>query len=145
MVLAINGGVLGAGVGAIILYAVLGVLLMLLGFYCVDLTTPGPLSRQVRAGLPGAVAVTAAGMLGISFVVLASIISSSGVLADGLASTAVWGIIGVFAQVLGARLLEWVTGIDMRALLAAERMTAQAWLVAIVHVALGLVVAAAVI
>ena len=36
--------VIGRGIGAIILYAIVGVLLMLLGFYAVDITTPGPLN-----------------------------------------------------------------------------------------------------
>ena len=50
MNVALDGAVMGAaGLGAILLYAVLGVLLMLLGFFAVDLTTPGPLNRQVRA------------------------------------------------------------------------------------------------
>ena len=145
MVLALDGAVIGAGIGAILLYAVLGVLLMLLGFFAVDLTTPGPLNRQVRAGAPNAVIVTAAGMVGIAFIVVVSIYASSGALLDGLLTTLIFGVIGVVAQVLGARLLEWVTGIDMGAVLAAESVRAQAWLVAAVHVALGLVVAVAIL
>jgi len=143
--LALDGAVIGTGIGAILLYAVLGVILMLLGFYAVDLTTPGPLNRQVREGRPNAVLITAAGMVGISFIVVVSIYQSSGTLLDGLLSTLIFGVIGVVAQVLGARLLEWVTGIDMGATLAAEVIRAQGWLVAAVHVALGLVVATAII
>jgi uncharacterized membrane protein YjfL (UPF0719 family) len=143
--LALDGAVIGTGIGAILLYAVLGVILMLLGFYAVDLTTPGPLNRQVREGRPNAVLITAAGMVGIAFIVVVSIYQSSGTLLDGLLSTLIFGVIGVIAQVLGARLLEWVTGIDMGATLAAEVVRAQGWLVAAVHVALGLVVATAII
>ena len=145
MKLALDGAVIGTGIGAILLYAVLGVILLLLGFYAVDLTTPGPLNRQVREGRPNAVLITAAGMVGISFIVVVSIYQSSGTLLDGLLSTLIFGVIGVVAQVLGARLLEWVTGIDMGATLAAEVIRAQGWLVAAVHVALGLVVATAII
>jgi uncharacterized membrane protein YjfL (UPF0719 family) len=143
--LALDGTVIGTGIGAILLYAVLGVLLMLLGFFAVDLTTPGPLNRQVRAGAPNAVLVTAAGMVGIAFIVVVSIYTSTGDLLDGLLSTLIFGIVGVVAQVLGARLLEWVTGIDMGRMLAAEAVQAQAWLVGAVHVALGLVVAVAIL
>ena len=42
--------VIGRGIGAILLYAVVGVLLMLLGFYAIDITTPGKLNRMVRDG-----------------------------------------------------------------------------------------------
>ena len=144
-VAALDGAVIGTGIGAILLYAVLGVLLMLLGFFAVDLTTPGPLNRQVREGKPNAVIITAAGMVGIAFVVVVSIYVSSGALLDGLLTTLIFGVIGVVAQVLGARLLEWITGIDMRAVLAGETTVPQAYLVAAVHVALGLVVAVAII
>ena len=98
--LALDGAVIGTGIGAILLYAVLGVLLMLLGFFAVDLTTPGPLNRQVRAGAPNAVLVTAAGMVGIAFIVVVSIYTSTGDLLDGLLSTLIFGIVGVVAQVL---------------------------------------------
>ena len=89
--------------------------------------------------------VTAAGMVGIAFIVVVSIYTSTGDLLDGLLSTLIFGIVGVVAQVLGARLLEWVTGIDMGGMLAAEAVRAQAWLVGAVHVALGLVVAVAIL
>ena len=145
MVLALDGAVIGTGIGAILLYAVLGALLMLLGYFAVDLTTPGPLARQIREGRPNAVLVTAAGMIGIAFIVVVSIYQASGVLLDGLLSTLIFGVVGVLAQVLAARLLEWVTGIDMRAVLADEVVRAQGWLVGAVHVALGLVVAVAII
>lgn len=145
MTLALDGAVIGTGIGAILLYAVLGVLLMLLGFYAVDLTTPGPLNKQVREGRPNAVIITAAGMVGIAFIVVVSIYTSSGALLDGLLTTLIFGVIGVVAQVLGARLLEWITGIDMRAVLAGETTMPQAYLVAAVHIALGLVVAVAII
>jgi len=143
--LALDGAVIGTGIGAILLYAVLGVLLMLLGFFAVDLTTPGPLNKQVKEGRPNAVIVTAAGMVGIAFIVVVSIYSSSGALLDGLLTTLIFGVVGIVAQVLGARLLEWVTGIDMKALLAAETTVPQTYLVAAAHVALGLVVAVAII
>ena len=145
MTFALDGTVIGTGIGAILLYAVLGVLLMLLGFFAVDLTTPGPLNRQVREGRPNAVLVTAAGMVGIAFIVVMSIYVSSGALLDGLLTTLIFGVIGVVAQVLAARLLEWVTGIDMGVVLAADTVRAQAWLVAAVHIVLGLVVAVAIL
>ena len=145
MSLALDGALIGTGIGAILLYAVLGVLMMLLGFYAVDLTTPGPLNRQVREGKPNAVIITAAGMIGIAFIVVMSIYISSGDLLDGLLTTLIFGVIGIIAQALAARLLEWVTGIDMAAVLAGERTMPQAYLVAAAHIALGLVVSVAIL
>ncbi len=137
--------VIGRGIGAILLYAVLGVLLMLLGFYAVDLTTPGPLNRQVRAGAPNAVLVTASGMVATAFIVVVAIYSSSGDLLQGLLASLIFGIVGIVAQVLGARLLEWVTGIDVGEVLAADVLRPQAYVVAAAHLALGLVVAVAIL
>jgi hypothetical protein len=138
-------GVLGTGIGAILLYAVAGVLLMLLGFYAVDVTTPGTLHRMVRDGLPGAVLVTAAGMVSMAFIVVVAIYRSTGGLLEGLLAALVFGLVGILAQVGGVRLLEWVTGIDIGAVLAAERLAPQAFVVAAAHVALGLVVAVAIL
>ncbi len=137
--------VIGRGVGAILLYAIVGVLLMLLGFYAVDVTTPGKLNRMVRDGLPNSVLVTGAGMVSMAFIVVVAIYASSGALAEGLLATLVFGLVGIIAQVGGVRLLEWVTGIDIGAVLKAEQLQPQAFVVAAAHLALGLVVAVAVL
>jgi hypothetical protein len=139
------GEVIGRGVGAILLYAVLGVLLMLLGFYAVDLTTPGKLNRLVRDGLPNAVVVTAAGMVSMAFIVVVAIYGATGGLLEGLLSALIFGLVGIVAQVGGVRLLEWVTGIDIGGVLAAEDVRPQAFVVSGAHVALGLVVAVAIL
>ena len=57
---------LGRGAGAIFLYAVVGLMLMLVGFYAIDLTTPGPLRKMVDAGKPNAIIVSAAGMVSMA-------------------------------------------------------------------------------
>ena len=77
-------GLIGAGIGAILLYALLGLLLILIGFWAVDITTPGPLNNMVRAGNPGSVVVTASGLLGMAFVIVTAISVASGSLLEGL-------------------------------------------------------------
>src|SRR3954452_17647652 len=136
---------IGRGVGAILLYAVLGVLLMLLGFWAVDITTPGKLNRMVREGRPNSVIVTAAGMVSMAFIVVVAIYSAAGALLEGLLASLIFGLVGIIVQVLGVRLLEWVTGIDIGEVLAATEVRPQAWVVAAAHVGLGLVVAVAII
>ena len=68
---------LGEGIGAIALYAVVGVVLMLIGFYAIDFTTPGKLSELVRTGKPNAVIVTASGMLSMAFIIVVAIAIST--------------------------------------------------------------------
>ena len=89
------------------------------GFWAVDVTTPGKLNRMVRDGLPNAVLVTAAGMVSMAFIVVVAIYASSGSLAEGLLATLIFGLVGIVAQVGGVRLLEWITGIDIGAALKA--------------------------
>ena len=136
----------GRGVGAILLYAVIGVLLMLLGFWAIDLTTPGKLPQMVRAGLPNAVTITAAGMLSMAFIIVVAIYNSSGSLLEGIFSSLIFGLVGIVAQVGAVRLLlEWVTGIDIGEVIQAEERRAAAVVVAAAHLALGLIVAVAVL
>jgi uncharacterized membrane protein YjfL (UPF0719 family) len=148
MVLALDSAYfagIGRGVGAILLYALLGALLMLIGFWAIDITTPGKLNRLVREGRPGAVVVTSAGMVSMAFIVVTAIYSASGLLAEGLLAALIFGLVGIIAQVAAVRLLEWVTGIHIGDVLAADELKAEAWVVAAAHIALGLVVAVAIV
>lgn len=132
---------LGEGIGAIALYAVLGVLLLLAGFYAIDFTTPGKLSDLVRTGRPNAVIVTASGMLSMAFIIVVAILNSASDLTAGLIQSLVFGFIGLIAQVLAVRFLEWVTRLDVGATIEDEKFAPASIVVAAVHIALGLVVA----
>ncbi|MBA2322940.1 MAG: DUF350 domain-containing protein [Pseudonocardiales bacterium] len=137
--------VVGRGLGAIVLYALLGLLLMLIGFYAIDLTTPGKLNRLVREGRPNAVAVTAAGLLSMSFIIVVAIYGSSGKLTEGLLAALIFGLFGIIVQAVAVRILEWVTGIDIGACLGAETLRPESIVVGAAHLALGLVVAVAIL
>lgn len=137
--------VVAGNVGAVLLYALVGLLLLLVGFYAIDLTTPGKLNRLVREGRPNAVVVTGAGMVSMAFIVVVSIYTVQGKLAEGLIASLIYGLVGIIAQVVAVRLVEWVTGIDIGEVLAAQTWRPQAFVVAAAHLALGLVVAVAVL
>ena len=125
---------LGEGVGAILLYALVGLVLMLVGFYAIDLTTPGHLRQLVLEGKPNAIVVTAAGMLSMAFIVVLAIFAASGKLLEGL-----------IAQVVSVRVIEKALGIDIGAALHSEAYTPAVLVVAAAHFALGLVVAFAIL
>lgn len=135
---------LGEGIGAIALYAVVGVVLMLIGFYAIDFTTPGKLSELVRTGMPNAVIVTASGMLSMAFIIVVAIVNSASDLTAGLIQSLVFGLIGILAQVLAVRLLEWILRMDVGETIEQEKFAASSVVVAAVHLALGLVVAVAI-
>jgi hypothetical protein len=137
--------VLGRGAGAIILYAVVGLLLMLVGFYAIDLTTPGPLRKMVDAGKPNAIVVSAAGMVSMALIVVLAIYSSSGKLAEGLVGSAIFGLVGIMAQVVMMRIATMVIGIDMDELFNADGFNYESLMVAAAQFALGIVVAVAIL
>ncbi|MEV6768056.1 DUF350 domain-containing protein [Nocardia sp. NPDC051030] len=136
---------LGRGVGAIILYALVGLALMLIGFFAVDLTTPGSLRGMVARGLPNAVIVSAAGMISMAFIVVLAIYASAGKLSEGLIAAAIYGLVGILAQVISVRVIEFVFGIDIGAVLKNPEFSTEALMVAAAHFALGLVVAVAIL
>jgi hypothetical protein len=136
---------LGRGAGAIFLYAVVGLMLMLVGFYAIDLTTPGPLRKMVDAGKPNAIIVSAAGMVSMALIVVLAIYSSSGRLIEGLLGSAVFGLVGIVAQVLMMRIATMVIGIDMHKLFEGNEFNYESLMVAAAQFALGVVVAVAIL
>ncbi|MBH0775404.1 DUF350 domain-containing protein [Nocardia bovistercoris] len=136
---------LGEGVGAILLYAVIGLVLMLIGFYAIDLTTPGHLRGMVSEGKPNAIIVTAAGIVSMAFIVVLAIYSSAGKLSEGLIAALIYGLVGIIAQVISVRILERALGIDIGAALHADTYTTEVLVVAAAHFGLGLVVAFAIL
>ena len=137
--------VLGRGVGAIALYSIVGLVLMILGFYAIDLTTPGPLRKMVDEGKPNAIVVAAAGMVSMALIVVLAIYASSGKLLEGLVGSAIFGIVGIIAQVVMMRVATLVIGIDMDALFEADEFGYDSLIVASAQFALGIVVAVAIL
>jgi hypothetical protein len=136
---------LGEGVGAIILYAIVGLALMLVGFYAIDLTTPGKLRALVAAGKPNAIIVTAAGIVSMALIVVLATYASAGKLSEGLIAALIYGLVGIIAQVISVRVLERALGIDIGAALHSDTYTTEVLVVAAAHFALGLVVAFAIL
>jgi hypothetical protein len=136
---------LGAGAAAIILYSILGLVLMLIGFYAIDLTTPGPLRKMVTAGKPNAIIVASAGMVSMAFIVVLAIYSSSGRLGEGLLASAVFGLVGIAAQVVMMRIAAVVIGVDIHALFDSDEYSYDSLIVAAAQFALGIVVAVAIL
>jgi len=137
--------VLARGVGAIVLYAIVGLVLMVIGFYAIDLTTPGPLRKMVDAAKPNAIIVAAAGMVSMALIVVLAIYASSGKLVEGLVGSAIFGLVGIIAQVVMMRIATMVIGIDMNALFNADEFNYESLMVAAAQFALGIVVAVAIL
>jgi len=129
------------GIAAIVLYALLGLVLMVLAFYVIDWTTPGKLRDFVRGGYPNAALITGSGLIAMALVVVVAIWHSYGDLGQGLATTAIYGVVGIVVQAAAVRFLELVVNINIGDSLKREVFTSEAWVVAAAHLAIGLVVA----
>jgi uncharacterized membrane protein YjfL (UPF0719 family) len=135
----------GRGVGAIALYAVVGLVLMVVGFYAIDLATPGPLRQMVGQGKPNAIVVAAAGIVSMALIVVVAIYGSSGKLAEGLIGAAIFGLVGIAVQVVMMRIATLVLGIDLDGVFESDEHKHEALIVAAAQFALGLVVAVAIL
>lgn len=137
---------LAGGALAIVAYAILGVLLLIAGFYVIDLVIPGKLSRLLRTERnPNATLIATSGIAGIGLIVAASIWSSGGALADGLIATLVYGLTGIAAQTVGMVAFDRVAGISVRELTQERELQPAAILLAVTHLVIGLITAVAVI
>lgn len=132
-------------IGLIALYAVLGAVLMYVGYFAIDLTTPGDLRALVREGRPNAVVVSGSGLVSMALIVVVAIYISGGGLVAGVINTAVYGLVGILAQVLVVRGLEAVSRLDVGACLHDEFFTPVSAIIAAMHLAMGLVVAVAIV
>jgi uncharacterized membrane protein YjfL (UPF0719 family) len=92
------------GAVATILYFVVGMAVLLVGFYVVDVLTPGKLRQLVFiARRPNAVIVAGAMYIALTVVIITAIANSYSQLGQGLVGVAVYGLMGVI--LLGIALL----------------------------------------
>ena len=98
-------------IGFAVAYTGVGIVLLVLGFYALDLLTPGHLGRHIAENRSvNSALVLAAGFLGQGAIVFASI-WTNGTSAFGLALlyTVVFGILGVLLQAVAFVVLDLIT------------------------------------
>jgi uncharacterized membrane protein YjfL (UPF0719 family) len=149
MVLAFSEGfgtALGRGAGAIAAYTALGLVLLLIGFYAVDMTTPGRLTSIIRTGRnANATLLAVCGIAAVGLVVAASIFGSGGKLLEGLIATLVWGLVGIIAQQVAMLIVRFLLGVDVAALMEKETLEPSAILLGATQATVGLITAISVI
>jgi uncharacterized membrane protein YjfL (UPF0719 family) len=137
---------LSRGVPAIVTYALLGTLLLLLGYFVTDWTTPGKLSAIIRTEHnPNAAMLAASGVAGVALIVVAAIFTSGGSLVDGLIETLVFGLVGIAAQAVASLAFERIIGMDPRRLMSEQTLSPASVLVGVTRVGIGLITAFALI
>lgn len=147
MSLALNGDlgqILAEGVGAIFAYAAVGLALFVIGFYVIDWSTPGRLISIIRRDRsPNATMLACSAMVGVGLIVAVSIFSADAELLEGLIRTAVFGGVGVVAQVIAMLVFDRMIGIDIRGCVQESKLEPAAVLLSVSNVMIGLVTAMA--
>lgn len=92
-------------------YTGVGIALLVLGFYALDLLTPGHLGRHIYEDRSVNAALTlGAGFLGQGAIVFASIwINAASGFGDALLYTVVFGVVGVLLQAIAFLVLDLIT------------------------------------
>ena len=98
------------GAGRSIVFGLVGIGLMAVGFVLIDLLTPGKLRDLIWVDRnPNASLLLAANQLGIALIVFTAIFTSYDSFSQGLASTVIFGIIGVAIMGFAFIVLDWLT------------------------------------
>jgi uncharacterized membrane protein YjfL (UPF0719 family) len=79
-----------------LLYGVVGIVLLALGYRMIDLLTPGNLGRQLCVDRNrNASVIVSTAMLAVGIIVTSAIVASDGDLAKGLGQSAGFGLVGI--------------------------------------------------
>ena len=136
---------LAVGVVGTVAYAVVGVVLMGLGYGLVDLLTPGRLGELIwRERNPNAALVLLSGLAGVGLIVVTAILTSDDAIVRGLLSTVVYGLLGIVLMGAAFLLLDAVTPGKLGETVTEHALHPAAWVTAVVHLAVAGIIAASV-
>jgi uncharacterized membrane protein YjfL (UPF0719 family) len=128
---------------AALAYSAVGIVLMALGFVLVDLITPGNLREQIWLQRNrNASILLASNLLGVGIIVAAAIFASENGLWRGLASSFIYGLIGLIVMGLAFVLLDLLTPGKLGKLLIEKENHPAVWVSASMHLAVAFVVVA---
>ncbi|GAB3449148.1 hypothetical protein GCM10027570_23340 [Streptomonospora sediminis] len=131
--------------GASLAYGALGIVLMVIGYLIVDVLTPGKLHELVWVQRNrNASLLLASNLLGVAIVVATAIYVSTGGLIVGLSGAAIYGLIGLLLMGLSFLLIDVLTPGKLGEMLTGDETHPAAWVNAAAHVAIALMVAAAI-
>ncbi|MCX5211552.1 DUF350 domain-containing protein [Kitasatospora sp. NBC_00240] len=133
------------GLGAAAAFGGVGVVLLLLGVGLVDLLTPGKLGRQiwVERNRNAAVLLSSA-LLGIGGIVFTAILYTYEEFGKGLASTALFGLLGLVLMAVAFWAVDLLTPGKLGAILVDPEPHPAVWVTASCNLAVAAIVAAAI-
>jgi hypothetical protein len=98
------------GAGRSIVFGLVGIGLMAVGFLLIDLLTPGKLRDLIWVDKnPNAALLLAANQVGIAVIVFTAIFTSYNDFVEGLLSTVIFGLLGIAVMAGAFLVLDWMT------------------------------------
>ena len=91
----------------VLAYSGVGLVVLVVGFFVLDLLTPGKLGQLVMEGNPGAGLLAATGLASLGLILYFAI-HFTGAGWDGLDDAAIFGLVGVLVQAVGFFVLDLV-------------------------------------
>ena len=134
------GGML-SGLG----YALVGIILLVLGYKVIDWVTPGNLATLIYAERNrNAAMLVASGLVGIGAIVTTAIATSDDNFARGLGSAAGYGLLGILLLGLSFRVVDRFTPGDLGVICTDPNPHPAVWVTAATQLVMGAVLAAAI-
>ncbi|GAA4566293.1 DUF350 domain-containing protein [Micromonospora coerulea] len=126
-------------------YGVVGVALMGIGYALVDLATPGRLNHLIwHERNRNAALLLASNLAGVGVIVVAAIAASEDDFVLGLVGSAAYGVLGLVIMAAAFMLLDMATPGRLGELLVDPEPHPAVWVSAVVHLATGAIIAAAI-
>jgi len=126
-------------------YGAVGIALMGLGYALVDLATPGKLRELIWVDRNrNAALVLASNLAGVGVIVVAAIMASDDDFARGIVGAAGYGVIGLLIMAAAFVLLDVLTPGRLGEILVDPQPHPATWVTAVIHVAAGAIIAAAI-
>ena len=133
------------GMLASVAFSAVGVVLLLGGFLLTDVLTPGQLRAQICAERNrNAALFLSSAMLGVAAIVFTSIITTYAELAKGLATTAIFGVLGLLLMAGAFRLVDALTPGRLGEIVVDPQPHPAVWVSSAANVAVAAIVCAAI-
>jgi uncharacterized membrane protein YjfL (UPF0719 family) len=126
-------------------YGAVGVVLMAIGYVLVDVATPGRLRELIWVERNrNAALLLASNLAGVGIIVVAAIVSSEDDFVDGIVGAGAYGLIGLLIMSAAFVLLDLASPGKLGEILVDPEPHPAVWVSAVVHLATGGIIAAAI-
>lgn len=131
-------------IGVVLSYAVSGVVLMFVGYFVVDLLTPGKLHIVLwEQKSRNAAVLVASDLIGVAIIVIAAIRASADDLVAGILTTLIFGLIGIALMAASFLLIDALTPGKRGDIVHSDQLHPEVWVNASAHIGIAGIMAAA--